>query len=286
MRILKESKTYVICRPQIVEEGVRAFLEDQGLEWPTPIAGVTDAARLVELAGRCCYMSFGAKAGSKTNQKYIDNLIGLERPGPAHGSVVEHPTWSFLTVGAGRGFSHEQVRHRVGVAYSQLSTRYCDFEREDVEGSWDPGFVIPPMAQLSGETSQFMADKLKQSQETYTDLLHRIEADLEASPEFAAQLAKMPERQARTALRKAARGAARDILPIATEAIMTMSFNARSIWNMAVMRASEHAEGAIRAVYVQILKIMEKEFPELFHAIEYTPVWDGSLAAKLRRDKL
>lgn len=286
MRILKEPKTYVICRPQIVEEGINAFLEDQGLVWPTPTEGVTAAARLVELAGRCCYMSFGNKAGSKTNQSYIDNLIGIDRPGPAHGSVVEHPTWSFLTVGAGRGFSHEQVRHRVGVAYSQLSTRYCDFEREEEEGTWDPGFVIPPMAQLSPATSDFMEQKLRESQQAYVELLNRIMADLESHPDFKASLGEMPERQARTLLRKAARGAARDILPIATEAIMTMSFNARAIWNMAVMRASEHAEGAIRAVYIQILKIMEKEFPELFQAIEYTPVWDGSLAAQLRRDKL
>ena len=154
MRILKTPRVYLILRPQIVEDGVNAFLKENGLQWPTPTEGVKDAERAVELAGRCCYMSFGAKAGSKTNYDYIQNLMGRNKdgffkPGPAHGSVMEHPCWTFLVTGAGRGFTHEQVRHRVGWAYSQLSTRYCDFEREEEEGTWDPGFVIPPLAQLS-----------------------------------------------------------------------------------------------------------------------------------------
>ena len=154
MRIKYRPKVYLICKPQIHEEGLTAFLEENDLRWPTPTEGVSPAARLVESAGRDCYMSYGNKAGSKTNQRYLDNLLGRNpdgsfRPGPAHGSVVEHPHWTFKVVGAGRGFSHELVRHRVGVAYSQLSTRYCDFEREDEEGTWDPGFCVPPLAQLS-----------------------------------------------------------------------------------------------------------------------------------------
>src|SRR5262252_4645681 len=112
MRILKAPKVYLIARPQIVKEGLAQFLEDQKLDWPTPTDGVTAAEQLVEAAGRCCYMSFGKKAGSKTNWRYIQNLLGRNpdgswKPGPAHGSVTEHPCWSFLVVGAGRGFCYD-----------------------------------------------------------------------------------------------------------------------------------------------------------------------------------
>ena len=55
-----------------------------------------------------------------------------------------------------------------------------------------------------------------------------------------------------------ARGAARDILPIATEAIMVMSANARAIWNCIVLRGNEHAEAVIRDIYVQVAKIKEE----------------------------
>ncbi len=291
MRILKQPKVYLIARPQIVEEGLKSFLDEQGLEWPTPTEGVTDAERIVEVAGRCCYMSFGAKAGSKTNYRYLQNLVGRKedgsfRSGPSHGSVCEHPCWTFLVVGAGRGFSHEQVRHRVGWAYSQLSTRYCDFEREEEEGTWEPGFCVPPLAQLDAETTAKFEDRIEQSQQAYCELLQLIEKDLSDNKEFQKKLVAMPDRDRKRALRKAARGAARDILPIATEAIMTMSVNARGIWNCIVLRANEHAEAVIRDIYVQMARMMEKEMPALFNGLEYIKCWDGSEAVIMPRDKL
>jgi flavin-dependent thymidylate synthase len=291
MRILKSPKVYLITRPQIVEEGLAAFLSEQGLQWPTPTEGVAPAERLVEVAGRCCYMSFGKKAGSKTNAKYIQNLIGINedgtwKSGPAHGSVCEHPAWSFLIVGAGRGFSHEQVRHRTGWAYSQLSTRYCDFEREEEEGTWDPGFCIPPLSQLSEKSTNAFDEKLRQSQQSYCELLKLIENDLQNNPKFMETLAPYDERERKRMLRKAARGAARDILPIATEAIMVMSANARAIWNCIVLRGNEHAEAVIRDIYVQVAKIMEVEMPNLFKGIKYQECWDGTQIVLMPRDKL
>lgn len=243
------------------------------------------------MAGRCCYMAFGAKAGSKTNLRYIQNLLGVNedgsfKPGPAHGSVTEHPCWSFLVVGSGRGFSHEQVRHRSGWAYSQLSTRYCDFEREEEEGTWDPGFCVPPLAQLGEDTARAFSEKLQQSQKAYCELLSLIEKDLSESAEFMANLAPFAEREKKRMLRKAARGAARDILPIATEAIMTMSANARAIWNCIVLRGNEHSEAVIRGVYVQIAKIMENEMPSLFRGLKYEKCWDGSEVVVMPREKL
>lgn len=291
MRVLRKPKVYLIARPAIVEDGFRQFLDDQKLEWPTDTQGVKDAERLVELAGRCCYMSFGKKAASRSNRRYIQNLLGREedggfKPGPAHGSVCEHPCWSFLIVGAGRGFSHEQVRHRAGWAYSQLSTRYCDFEREEEEGTWDPGFCIPTLAQLSDDTAAAMENKLRESQQAYCEMLHLIERDLQNNKQLMEELSEYDERTGKRMLRKAARGAARDILPIATEAIMVMSANARAIWNCVYLRGNEHAEAVIRDIYVQISRIMEIEMPALFYGIRYEMCWDGTEQVILPRDKL
>jgi thymidylate synthase (FAD) len=274
MRILTKPKVYLILRPQLVEEGFRAFLEDNDLEWPTPREGVPDAQLGIELAG---------EADSA-------NRVDCEgrREGPAHGSVCEHPHWSFIVTGAGRGFSHEQVRHRVGVAYSQLSTRYCDFEREGSEGTWDPGFVVPPLAQLSEETQNSLIAWYEECRTVYAKHVKMIERDILAREDMMETLGQdFPnERDMKRTIRKAARGAARDGLPIGAEAIMTISCNARSIWNMAYMRASKFAEAPIRDVFVQILQIMESEAPALFNKWVYQKVWDGSLEAKPPRDKL
>ena len=291
MRILKQPKVYTLVKPQIDEEGLRAFLSDNDLTWPTPTEGVSDADRVVEVAGRCCYMSFGAKAGSKTNYGYIQNLMGRNlggsfKPGPAHGSVTEHPCWSFIITGAGRGFSHEQVRHRVGWAYSQLSTRYCDFEREEETGTWDPGFVIPPLAQLDDQTATFMEESMDRARNDYTQALHMIEEDLSKHEGFQKNLAQYDERTRKRMLRKAARGAARDLLVIGTEAIMVMSANARALWNCMVLRGNEHAEAPIRSIYVQLAKIMEKQMPALFYGLKYYTIWDGSDAVEMPREKL
>lgn len=333
MRICLKPKVYLIARSNIVNDGVNQFLEDQDLAWPTE--PITDSSvnsprpveQLTELAGRCCYMSFGNKAGSKSNEIYLDNLIGggplgrnpediiadidaviagstdiktekivelnnelkqslLRRSSPAHGSVLEHATFSFLVTGAGRGFSHDQVRHRAGWAYSQLSTRYCDFERENSEGTWDPGFTVAPLNQLTNDTLGFVKTRLAASLTAYKDVLARVEADLSSNPTFMQKLAAYSEKEQRRILRKAARGAARDILPNGTEAIMVMSANARAIWNTISIRASEHAEAEIREVYVQIARIMEKEMPNVFKNLKYVRLWDGSEAVVLPRDKI
>jgi len=287
-RVRKKRSITMIGRAQQM-----AYLPYKGKVW---CVNVDNGTLLVRRDGKVhvsanCYMSYGAKAGSKTNRAYINNLLGREsdgtfRPGPAHGSVTEHPHWQFVVTGAGRGFSHELVRHRVGVAYSQLSTRYCDFEREEEEGTWDPGFCVPPLAQLDSALVTRWEEKFKADQEWYKETLHIQERVLKDNKQFMRDLADLSDKDRKRTLRKAARGATRDGLPIGTEAIMTFTANARAVWNMAYLRASEHAEGVIRDVFVQLVKIMEEEMPALFNTIVYEYVWDGSQAAILPRDKL
>lgn len=291
MRVLNSPKVYLIARPQVVKEGLDEFLQDHDFRWPTPTDGVKDAELLVEICGRQCYQSFGNKAGSKTNFRYIQNLIGRLpdgswRDGAAHGSVCEHPCWSFIVTGSGRGFSAEQIRHRSGWAYSELSTRYVDMEREKEEGTWEPGFCLPPMAQLSEATSVAMTQMLKDSQNKYIQMVEMVERDLKNRKDFMDALSGVSEKERDRLLRKAARGAARDVLPLATEAIMVMSANARALWNCIVLRGNEHAEAVIRQVYVQLAKIMEKEMPALFHGIKYSKGWDGNEVVTMPREKL
>lgn len=90
---------------------------------------VSDNELLVELAGRKCYDSFGAKAGKKTNAEYIANTQAGDVP---HASIMYHAKMSFFIAGVSRRVSHELIRHYVGAdrteegSPSQESTRYVE----------------------------------------------------------------------------------------------------------------------------------------------------------------
>lgn len=89
-----------------------------GFEYLTPFNGL-ELVKTVERAGRLCY----ASSDKITEDSYKKFLQGIIKRG--HTSVLEHASIGvILTVD--RGVTHEIVRHRTGVAYSQMSTRYCD----------------------------------------------------------------------------------------------------------------------------------------------------------------
>ena len=82
-----------------------------------------DMLRHIEYCGRVCYNSYDKMDYNNYDNtlKFVKNIINR-----GHTSVLEH---SMITVEVvlDRGLSHEWVRHRVGSAYSQQSTRYCKF---------------------------------------------------------------------------------------------------------------------------------------------------------------
>ncbi|MBV9282776.1 MAG: FAD-dependent thymidylate synthase, partial [Chloroflexi bacterium] len=47
-----------------------------------------------------------------SNREYLANIVNQE-----HGSVLEHVVWNFIITGVSRSFTHELVRHRVGVGF-------------------------------------------------------------------------------------------------------------------------------------------------------------------------
>ncbi len=75
---------------------------------------------LCKTAGQLCYLSLGPKRTMNTQaRKYLHNIKES-----GHGSVLEHANYSFLFYGIDRSVTHEIVRHRAGMAYSQVSQRY------------------------------------------------------------------------------------------------------------------------------------------------------------------
>jgi thymidylate synthase (FAD) len=80
------------------------------------VSSTPEPEKLIALMARICYQS-----DSKNDEKLIRHLITN-----GHTSPLEHASASFIC-DIDRGISHEVVRHRIGVAYSQESTRYCRY---------------------------------------------------------------------------------------------------------------------------------------------------------------
>src|SRR5215211_7090962 len=119
--IFKEPRITVIARPVFAEPS------HLPVNW---LGESSDGERLAEFAGRLCYMSQKNPA-SRATREYLENI---KKQG--HGSVLEHANYSLLLEGVSRSLTHELVRHRAGMSYSQLSQRYVDES--------EAHFVVPP----------------------------------------------------------------------------------------------------------------------------------------------
>ena len=170
------------------------------------VSATRDASKLVEDAGRVCYMSYGK--GRKTNDEYIANLIAK-----GHESVLEHAVATFRIEGVSRALTHELARHR-HISISQLSQRYVVHPNS---------FVIPPGILAAGP-----------------DVVAEFQRSCVAQrAAYLALVAKLPDN-------KAGREAARAVLPNAAETKLFVTLNARAFRHIARLRGSEHADAEFR----------------------------------------
>ena len=250
IRVIREPSVYLLGRQTVDAAELERFLRDHGVSWQTDseIAGEI----LCETAGRVCYMSF-AKPRPGGNATYLGHIKEV-----GHGSVLEHAVWNLLFTGVSRSLTHELVRHRAGMGYSQLSQRYVD---ESVAE-----YVEPDCIANDPELHRLWLDAVAHSHQAYMMLTEGL-------------LSKFQEEPDRTLRRKMARQAARSVLPNATETKIFVTGNARAWRHFIEMRASRHAEVEIRKLAVKVLQILQREAPHIFGDYELVPLPDGTLEA-------
>jgi thymidylate synthase (FAD) len=229
----------LLARPIFLESHrafLRAHLAAEDAHWEED-GNATDAERLVEFAGRICYLSFGRHQSPRSNAEYIANLI---RRG--HDSVLEHASWTLVLAGVSRAFTHQLVRHRVGFSFSQLSQQYHD-EREAT--------VIRP-AEIDGNERAAAAwdAAIAASRAAYSTIARELGLDEPAS--------LAPE------TRRALRSAARSVLPNAVESMVVMTANARAIRHFLRLRGGIKGDPEMRLVAAALLGVLRPEAPALF----------------------
>ncbi len=250
MKIILEPKVYLLGRQTVDDSTLDQFLTDHGVAWQsdTEVAG----EYLTEVAGRLCYMSF-SKPRPGGNHAYIEHILEV-----GHGSVLEHAVWSFVFSGVSRSLTHELVRHRAGMGYSQLSQRYVDESIAE--------YVEPSCIASDPEAHRIWLETVEASHKGYIKLVDILAEKFKDEPD-------------RTMRRKLARQAARSVLPNATETKIFVTANARALRHFIEMRGSRHAEDEIRTLAVQVLKILQVEAPNLFGDYQLVPLSDGTLEA-------
>lgn len=254
--VLREPKVYLVGRQVVDDAEIQRFLEDEGAAWTSDTE--VGAERLCEAAGRLCYMSFGK--GRKTNEEYLGNIIGV-----GHGSVLEHAVWNFVLTGVSRSFTHELIRHRAGFGYSQLSQRYVDESTAR--------YIEPDCIADDPKLHAIWIEAVEKAQSAYRDLVTGLTEKFAEHPEA-------------TMRRKLARQAARSVLPNACETKIFVTANARALRHFIELRANDHADVEIRSVAVGILRIMQREAPNIFGDYEIRPHVDGSDVAYTEHRKV
>lgn len=181
----------------------------------------------VAAAARICYSPLGAEQimadflpGEAEN--FLGKLVEL-----GHLSPVEHVAFTFAIEGVSRVLSHQLVRHRIGVSYSQRSQRYV---RED---QFD--YIIPPSIAKNAAAKKSFMEKMVQIQQTYDELVAMVPAE-----------------------------DARYILPNATETKLVVTYNARSLYHFFQLRCCRRAQWEIQDLAEAMLAEVKKVAPVLF----------------------
>ena len=240
MRIT-EPKVFLIGETRIIEEGLSAYLEHLGVpEWRSDAP--TDAERLIEVMGRLCYRSFKPGLNPNVtkirehNKDYMANIVSTK-----HGSVIEHPTMNFIFADVSRVFTHELVRHRVGVAVSQESLR---FVRLDDLGMW-----LPTVIKEDEEVVRIFISKFKE--------LEKLQFEF-------AQHFKLDEPGTSFHKKKMVTSAMRRLAPEGLTTTVGWSANPRTIRWLLEMRTDPGAEEEIRFVFGKVGEMVTHRYPHLF----------------------
>lgn len=260
--VLTDPQVYLVGKQVVQGPELSRFLADHGVSWNSD--SEVPAEVLAETAGRLCYMSF-AKPRPGGNSTYLNHIKEV-----GHGSVLEHGVWNFVLTGLSRSLTHELVRHRAGMGYSQLSQRYVD---ESVAE-----YVEPDIIANDPELHAVWLESVKQSHAAYVKLAEMLNAKL-ADP-AAATAAMLPPDADRTTRRKAARQAARSVLPNATETKIFVTANARALRHFLEQRGSTGAEPEIRKLANRMLDVLAADSPNLFGDYQRVPLPDGTFEIK------
>lgn len=186
---------------------------------------------VMEFAGRSCYQSFHKpNPATRANKDYLAHIIES-----GHGSVLEHAQATFYIEGVSRALTHELIRHR-HLSYSQMSQRFVDESSLSI--------VVPPAFEGDPEAVEILKKQADKAVKKYNALVMRLESQ--------------------GYKRKAAREAARAVLPNMTETKIVVTGNCRAWRDFLYKRLDPSADMEIQRLARELLKYLVTIYPAVF----------------------
>lgn len=192
-----------------------------------------DPIRALYMAYRVCYSAL-------TPQQVIDRIederiphakmeqFVEERMATGHTSPLEQVWFEFGISGVSRAFSHQFVRHRVGISFEQQSQRYVTYK----EGTFP--YTVPKTVEVAG-LSEKMTDLFSQVGDLYQEM---VEAGIPAED-------------------------ARFLLPNATNTNFKITVNFAQLLHMCDLRLCTRAQWEFRRVAALMRAAVVRVAPEL-----------------------
>jgi len=194
-----------------------------------------NAAVSIERAARTCY-----KSEDKITEDSAEKLTwGLIERG--HHAMVEFGGWIVVKFYSNRGFTHEQVRHRIA-SYAQESTRYCNYSKAKFGESItcvDPANILEMKVkdpELRAQYKVEMVEAWAEAEQRYMDLVKRgCPAEI-----------------------------AREVLPIGLKAEIVVGATVREWRHIFSQRASKKAHPRMRELMTPLLEELRERLPVVF----------------------
>jgi thymidylate synthase (FAD) len=201
--------------------------------------------KAIEQKGKICY-----KAEHNITEdsyiKFVKMIVDNK-----HHSVLEHESVSFKFI-CDRGVSHELVRHRTGIGYSQESTRYCTYN-DTME------FIIP---------SWFNRDELEF--EKYMDDCHEIldwAGENDSIAEWGYAMVAACDTYGKLLHNGWKAQQARSVLPNSLKTEIWSTCNLREMRHIFQLRISPAAHPDFRELSIPMLTEMKQLIPIVFDDI-------------------
>lgn len=238
---LVEPKVFLVGETRIIEDELHLYLDHLGVaEWTSDAP--SDAEKIIEVMGRLCYRSFKPGLNPNVtkirehNDEYLQNIVRVK-----HGSVIEHPMLNFIIADVSRVFTHELVRHRIGIAISQESLRFVRLEELRM---WIPKWALED----------------KELMERNIDLVERMEKH----QVWMAEHFKLDEPGKPFHEKKKKTSFMRRFAPDGLATAIGWSVNPRALRHIIEMRTDPGAEEEIRLVFGKIAEKVKSRYPNLF----------------------
>ncbi len=188
-----------------------------------------DPERTVALAARLCYSARGVEELHRDlSGEEVGKLLD-KLLAMGHLSALEHAQFALGVEGISRACSHQLVRHRIA-SYSQQSQRYVRLREVCA--------VLPPALEERPPLAGEFRERLEELWEFYARM---VDAGIE--PEDA-----------------------RYILPNACETKIVVSMNARELLHFFSLRLCRRAQWEIRALALEMLRVVRPLAPRLFRS--------------------